>query len=375
VGFLFFIFDEKFILTKIIVSVSNNLINDQRVAKVCNSLYKNGFDIILIGRDFPKKDTTNYNTPYKIKYISLIFNKGILFYAEYNLRLFLLLLTTKKDLLLANDLDTLLPNFLASRIQNKKLVFDSHELFSEIPELVHKPKTKKIWLRLEKFIIPKLKNNYTVCKSIASHYKKSYNINFEVVRNLPLAKKVETSTLNIKTDKKIIIYQGAINIGRGLELMINTMHHLDDYLLLIVGSGDIINTLKTKIINESLDGKVCFYGKVTPSELHTITPNAVLGISFEEDLGLNYRYALPNKIFDYIQAEVPILISDLPEMKQIISKYKVGEIIKDRTPKAIAKQIKNLTNKDFTTQIEKAKEELIWKTDENILLNIFHNLR
>jgi len=154
-------------LPKIIISVSNNLITDQRVSKVCNSLYKNGFDILLIGRPFPLKKTLLIDRPYKTKFIPLLFNKGVLFYAEYNIRLFFILLFLKKDILLANDLDTLLPNFLVSKIQRTKLVFDSHELFSEIPEIVDKPFVKKVWLCLEAFIIPKLKNNYTVCKSIS----------------------------------------------------------------------------------------------------------------------------------------------------------------------------------------------------------------
>ena len=360
-------------MTKIIVSVSNNLITDQRVAKVCDSLHKNGFDILLIGRNYPKNTSIKLNTPYKTKRISLLFNKGALFYAEYNIRLFFMLLFTKKNILLANDLDTLLPNFLIGKIQRKKLVFDSHELFSEIPELTNRKIVKKIWLGLESFIIPKLKNCYTVCQSIADHYQKNYDTKFSVVRNLPIQK----SYLNfdtkkfINTDKKIIIYQGAINLGRGLELMINTMQYLDGYLFLIVGSGDIIEALKTKTTEKKLNDKVLFYGKVAPSKLHEITPNAVLGISFEEDLGLNYRYALPNKIFDYIQAEIPILISDLPEMKQIVTKYLVGEIIYKRAPEAIAKQIEQMLTKDYSDKLKEAKQELIWEKDEKTLLDVF----
>ena len=360
-------------MTKIIISVTNNLVTDQRVEKVCNSLHKNGFDILLIGRNYPKKTTIKLNRPYKTKRISLIFNKGILFFMEYNLRLFFILLFSKKDILLANDLDTLLPNFLTSKLQRKKLIFDSHELFSEIPELVNRQLVKKVWLSLESFIIPKLKHNYTVCESIANHYKEKYNTTFQVVRNLPVQKKIIPSELNFKTDKKTIIYQGAVNIGRGLELMIDTMKYLDDYLFLIVGAGDIIDDLKDKVILQKMSEKIFFYGKVTPNDLHRITPNAILGISFEEDLGLNYRYALPNKIFDYIQAEIPILISDLPEMKQIVTNYKVGEIIEKRTPKKIAQQITSLLKKDFSLTLKKAKKELIWEKDEKKLISIFKN--
>lgn len=357
-------------MKKIIISVTNNLITDQRVEKVCNTLYKNDFDILLIGRNYPKKSTIKLNRPYKTKRIQLIFNKGILFYIEYNIRLFFILLFSKKELLLSNDLDTLLPNFLVSKIQRKKLIFDSHELFSEIPELVHRKTVKVVWLGLEKLLIPKLKNAYTVCQSIANYYLENYNTRFNVIPNFPIKKNTASKQV-LNSNKKVIIYQGAVNIGRGLELMIDTMQYLDGYLLLIVGTGDIINDLKNKTTKEKLEGKVQFYGQISPSELDQLTPNAVLGISLEEDLGLNYRYALPNKIFDYIQAEVPILVSDLPEMKNIVEKHAVGEVLQIRDPQQIANQIKKMVAKNFTKQLKRAKQKLIWQQNEQELISLF----
>jgi len=362
------------LLNKIIVSVSNDLHTDQRVAKVCDSLYKNGYEIVLIGREL--KNSKNIDRKYKTKRFKLLFNKGFLFYFEFNLRLFLYLIFTKKNILLANDLDTLLPNFLISKIQGKKLIFDSHELFSEIPELVHKPKIKSFWIHLENWMLPKLKNSYTVCNSIANYYKKKYNVNFTTIKNLPFKKEVKKGTFNFDTkDKKIILYQGAINIGRGLELMIDSMEFLDNHILVIIGFGDIYKDLQQKVSLEKRDKKVVFLGKMAPKKLQLLTPLADIGVSVEEDLGLNYRFALPNKIFDYIQAEVPILVSDLPEMRQVITDYKVGEIISKRKPELVAKQIKNILEKDFSEKLKIAKQELIWEKQENKLVEIFNTLK
>lgn len=360
-------------MKKVIVSVTNDLTTDQRVAKVCNSLTNNNFEVVLVGRNLPKSKPIHRN--YTTKRFNLLFNKGFLFYAEYNFRLFLWLLFTPKDILLSNDLDTLLPNFLVSKLQGKKLVFDSHELFSEVPELVNRPFVKNIWLRLERWLYPKLKNSYTVCKSIADIYNKNYQSNFKVVRNIPTKKDVVKKELPFKTTKKIILYQGALNIGRGLELMIQTMNLLDDFVFVIVGSGDIEEELKQLVSRLNLEEKVKFLGRLTPEELQKITPNASVGISMEEDLGLNYRFALPNKIFDYIQADVPVLVSNLPEMKQIVLDYKVGEIIAERTPKNIAQQIKNIANSNYSDELKKAKETLVWKNEEAVLLSIFNNLQ
>ncbi|ARV06428.1 hypothetical protein BTO04_06825 [Polaribacter sp. SA4-10] len=355
---------------KIIVSVTNDLSTDQRVDKVCSTLQKEGYKIVLIGRKL--KNSTPLNRSYSTKRIKLIFNKGFLFYAEFNFRLFFVLLFSKKDTLLSNDLDTLLPNYLVSILQRKNIVYDSHELFPEIPELVHKPFIKKCWSTLEAWILPKLKNTYTVCNSIAEFYDKKYNSKFKTILNLPNKKELEFGVFPFKTaGKKIIIYQGAVNIGRGLELIIDTMKLLDNCILVVIGNGDIYETLVKKVGNKNLNNKIHFLGKISPKELNKLTPLANLGLSIEEDLGLNYRFALPNKIFDYIQAEVPILVSNLPEMKRISINYKVGEIIKNRKPTELAQQIEKLLEKDFSNELKKAKKELIWENQEEKLLTIF----
>lgn len=361
-------------LKKIIVTVTNDLTSDQRVHKVCRTLHNAGYDVFLIGRKL--SNSKPLNRSYRTKRISLLFNKGVLFYAEFNLRLFFVLLFYKKDVLLANDLDTLLPNYLISKLQIKKLVYDSHELFSEIPELVNKPFTKKVWRSLERLVLPNLKNTYTVSNSIADYYDKKYQTKFKVIRNLPLMIRT-ISKGNFSFDhkgEKIILYQGAINIGRGLELIINTMPFISNCILVIIGNGDIIKNLKSYVKNINLVKKVRFLESLTPNELQKITPLANIGISIEEDLGLNYRFSLPNKIFDYINAEVPILVSNLPEMRKIIDTHKVGEIVKDRSPQKLALQIKELLKKDYSEELKKAKKELIWENQEEELLAIFRNI-
>lgn len=355
---------------KIIVSVTNDLTTDQRVHKVCTTLHNNGFDVLLIGRQL--KNSVALKRSYNTLRLQLLFTKGFLFYAEFNLRLFFVLIFKKKHILLSNDLDTLLPNFLVSKIQRKKIVYDSHELFPEVPELVNRPLVKKTWEKLESFLLPKIKNSYTVCDSIKNYYNKKHKTNFITIKNLPLQKSIQPENELLQTKgKNTIIYQGALNVGRGLDLMIETMTYMDDTLLVIIGDGDISHQLKHKAQELSLEKKVIFMGKIAPKKLATITPNANVGISFEEDLGLNYRFALPNKIFDYIQAEVPILVSNLPEMKQVVNEFNVGEVLTSRKPEQIANQLKNMLQKDFSTQLKTAKSVLIWEHQEEKLLRIF----
>ena len=360
-------------MKRIIVSVTNDLVTDQRVDKTCDVLTEIGFEVILVGRKL--KNSLPIHKKYNSKRFRLVFNKGILFYAEYNTRLFLFLLFSRKSFLFSNDLDTLLPNYLISKIQKKKLFFDSHELFSEIPELVNKKRVKNVWIYLEKIIIPRLENVITVSDSIKNHYHNLYGISATVLRNIPKIEKISQKNFEIDTKgRKVILYQGSVNIGRGIELMIDTMPLLNGYLFIVIGDGDIIDKLKTKVIKLSLENRVKFLGKKTPQELKTLTPNAVIGMSLEEDLGLNYRYALPNKIFDYIHANVPIIVSDLPEMRSVIKKYAVGELLIERTPENLAKTITNMTNNSYKKEMKAAKEELNWSKEKEKLTSIFSKL-
>ena len=158
-----------------------------------------------------------------------------MFYAEFNVRLFFFLIFSKKDILLSNDLDTLLPNYLVSIFQKKKLVYDSHELFPEIPELVHKPFVKKCWSKLESFILPKIKNNYTVCNSIASYYSKKYDTNFKTIRNLPRTKKIETGILPFKKGKTsngwVIFYKSTFKFFRDYILKLGFLDGYHGYVV------------------------------------------------------------------------------------------------------------------------------------------------
>ena len=372
-SFLYLAYLNKNELKRIVISVTNDLTTDQRVEKTCEALTEIGYDVVLVGRKL--KTSLPIQKNYKTVRFRLLFNKGFLFYAEFNIRLFIFLLFTKKNLLFSNDLDTLLPNYLLSLLQQKTLVFDSHELFSEIPELVTKPRIKNFWLYLEKKLIPKLKNVITLSNSIKNHYLNLYGVSATVVRNIPKIQKIDPKEFDVNTDeKKIILYQGAVNIGRGIELMIDTMPLLDKYLFIVIGDGDILKELKEKVKLQNLNNKVKFLGKKSPEELKKLTLSASIGMSLEEDLGLNYRYALPNKVFDYLHANIPVIIADLPEMRALIEKYSIGEILTERSPKVLAKIIKQMTTKSYKKELAMAKEKLNWSKEKKKLTSIFFKL-
>lgn len=367
----------KVIVQKILLAVTNDLVTDHRVHKVSLSLQKMGYEVTLIGRQL--NDHRVLNRPYKTHRMRLSFKKGPLFYAEFNLRLLQFIRSGKFDILVANDLDTLPAIITAARFGHQKVVFDSHELFTEVPELVNRPFTQKIWKWIEKCCVPRVDKAYTVCDSIAERLSAEYQKEFQVIRNIPRFNPISHIPFERQIDfggQKVILYQGAVNLGRGLELMIDAMQHLPEFTLVIAGDGDKKNELTQYIEENALSSRIFFLGRLSISELQYLTPQADLGISLEEDRGLNYHFALPNKLFDYIHAGIPVLVSDLPEMRKIVEKYKVGEIVESRTPKTLADQIRRiLENKDACIQWEEnadlAARELCWQKEEKKLIEIY----
>lgn len=364
-------------MKKISLSVINDLVTDNRVHKVAVSLQQMGFEPVLIGRIFPESQVIERD--YSTHRMKLVFRKGALFYFEYNLRLFFWLMKSRIDVFVANDLDTLPANFLASRIKRKPLVYDSHEYYTEVPELIGRPFIKSVWTTLEKWLVPRVTAAYTVCDSIADVYHDLYKVDFKIVRNLPVCTKVEiTNPENPvrETAAKIILYQGALNQGRGIEAAIRAMQFLEGAELWLAGDGDLTFQLKQLVDELKLNDKVKFLGRLPLQELHRVTRQADLGISLEEDLGLNYRFALPNKLFDYIQAGVPVLVSNLPEMRKIVDHYRIGLIADTHQRKELAELMRTaLFDQDkrlvWKQNLVVAAKELCWENEVEILRQVY----
>lgn len=366
--------------TKVVVSVISDLSTDQRVHRTSLILNELGFDVLLIGRRM-KKSAAIDDRPYKTHRMKLIFDKGPLFYATFNLRLFLYLLFHKTNLVVANDLDTLLPNFLIHKIKGIPIVYDSHEYFTEVPELVNRKRVQRIWKTIEKAIFPKLDEVITVSDSIAQLYEKEYGVRPAVVRNIsnkPIVRnKPSRSELGLPVDKFILVLQGSgINVERGAEEMVESMQYITAAVLLIIGNGDVIDHLHQLAKKFDLKDKIIFIPKLEYSKLLEYTANADLGLSLDKDTNINYRYSLPNKLFDYIHSEIPVLVSPLTEVKKIVEEYNIGDFIPDHEPKNIAKKVNEVLGnqelmKKWKKNINFANSALTWEKESEKLISIF----
>lgn len=356
-----------------VATVSNDLSTDNRVNRTCNVLKESGYTVVLVGRK-RKNSIPLKPQDHRCVRLNLLFEKGPIFYAELNVRLFFFLLFNKVDLIFANDLDTLPAAFLAHKLKRRsKIVYDSHELFTEAPELEGRF-VKKIWERIEKLIFPRLTNIITVNDSIAEIFKAKYLKSIVVIRNVSekfdwseLKSKIE---LGIPEDKEIIIVQGSgLNVDRGIEEAILAMQLIDNAILLIVGDGDVIPNAKELVKTHQLETKVCFFGKRPYKELMQFTRHASIGLALDKPKSLNYRFALPNKLFDYIQANTAVICSNLVEIKKIVEKYEIGISIETIRPETIAETINGLlANKDklltFQENCKKAVEVENWENEK-----------
>lgn len=352
---------------RIIATVINDVVYDQRMIRICSSLSSN-YNVLLLGRE--KSEALTKQQVFKQKRLKFLLKKGPLFYLVYNIRVFFYLIFARYDIVHAVDLDTLPAGFFATKLRGKKLVYDAHEYFTEVPELINRPKVQNVWLTIEKFIIPKIKYAITVGGEIAKEYEKKYNVPFVVVRNCPVLIEQEMSTKS----GAYLLYQGALNKGRGLEALIEAMQEID-IPLKIAGSGDLDEELKRLVDNFNIAEKVEFLGLLEPSQLPELTQNAFAGINVSENLGLSYYYSLNNKYFDYIQAGLPSITNPFPEYVALNNEFECC-VFANANATEIAASVKLLLNDaSLYTSLKKncllARQHLTWQLEEKKLITLY----
>ncbi len=361
-------------MKRIICTVTTDLNFDQRMTRICTSLAQAGHEVLLVGRALQHSPAL-LPQPFRQKRMQLFFNKGKLFYLEHNLRLFLFLLFSPFDAVCAVDLDTLLPGFFVSKIKGKTCVYDAHEYFTEVPEVVDRPMVKKVWEAVARSVVPKLRYAYTVCDSLAEIFYEKYKTPFAVIRNVPFRKQ-QPERKKAATPPFVLIYQGVLNEGRGLEETIEAVGQMEGVECWLVGEGDLSARLRGMVAEKGLQRKVLFHGRVAPTELAELTKRAHLGLNLLKNKGLNYYYSLANKAFDYMQAGIPSLCMAFPEYKKLNEKHATFLLLEELSPGAIVKTIERLRKEgDCYLQLaennKQAAKVLTWEEEERKLLAFY----
>src|SRR5688500_1048454 len=348
-------------MKRLVFTVTNDLNYDQRMIRICTSLNDAGYLVLLIGR--------NSNNPliekkYAQKRLACFFKKGKLLYAEYNIRLFFSLLFLKFDLVCAIDLDTIVPCYFVSILRKKKRIYDAHELFSEMKEVVSRPIIYRIWKTVEKKIVPKYPYGYTVNSYIKDFLIKQYQVDYSIIRNIPRL----TDDINKTLPENFILYQGAVNHGRNFETLIPAFQWIDTPLF-IYGDGNFFEQAKQLVEEYELQNKVFLKGPIEPEKLKEITPKAIFGITIFENKGLSNYYSLANRFFDYMHAGIPQICVDYPAYREINDQFKIAVLITDLSSPSLAAAINSLLrNPDLQSELrencQKAKKLFNWQSEE-----------
>lgn len=367
-------------MSLVLFTVTTDLNYDQRMQRICGSLARNGYEVLLVGRALPSS-LPLAPQPYRQHRLPCWFTKGKLFYVEFNLRLLLFLLGQRAAIWCAIDLDTALPVWLRAKLGRQPFVYDAHELFTEVPEVVKRPIVQRIWQFVERLVVPRATLAYTVGPALAQVFEQRYGRPVEVIRNISRLVEAELPPAPLAAPSGgYILYQGVLNVGRGLEALLEAMPQVDGRLVLC-GEGDLSIALREQASKLGLlvSGKVEFRGYVRPEELRAITRQAAVGIMLLEPQGLSYYYSLANKFFDYLHAGVPQLIVDFPEYRRLNDQYEVAEVVA-LTPEAIAAALNRLLRDEparyhqLAENCRRARLELNWQREEQHLLHLYATL-
>lgn len=354
----------------IVFTVTNDLNYDQRMRRICGSLQSAGHQITLVGRMKPDSKAL-VKLSFAQHRLGMWFSKGKLFYIEYNIRLFFYLLFKKYDVIGAIDLDSILACSVAASLKRIPFTYDAHEYFAELPEIVVRPSIKKFWKQVERFAVPKAKRSYTVCNSYARLFENEYKQEFEIIRNATVLEELDFPII----EEPYILYQGAVNVGRGVEEMIQAMAQVDCKMI-ICGKGDNYETCRQLVRDLKLEEKVFFKGYVPPEELKNYTLNAYIGFTLFSDEGVSYRLSLANRFFDYMHSGVPQIAIDFPEYRRINDQFEVAVLVEDlaidNLVQAINSILENRNNYDrLRNNCLKARKKYNWQEEEKKLIAIY----
>ena len=373
---------------RVVVAAISDLVTDQRIHKVSLTLQEAGYSVLLIGTR-RRNSLSLAPRSYPTRRIGLFFQKGLFFFAEFNLRLFLRLLFTKGDIFLGNDLDAIGAVWLAGTLRRKPVVYDTHEYYLGMPELNGRPGVKKVWQRIEAFVFPRLPYIYTICDSFKDLYYKDYGKTLGVVRNVPYRKAADIDVPlpkdledRLPKDKFFLLFQGAgINPERGVEELVLAMPLLDPdrFHLVIIGGGENWEKIVQMVGDKALGDRITLIPKIPFEQLRSVTRRAHLGLSLDKPNNINHIYGLPNKIFDYLHSGVPVLVSRLVELEKIVDTYDVGDFIDTHEPAHIAAKILAISGdpglmERWKHNTSRVREELNWERESRVVVNIFEQV-
>ncbi|MEO7424528.1 MAG: glycosyltransferase family 4 protein, partial [Fibrobacteria bacterium] len=279
-----------------------------------------------------------------------------------------------------------------------RIAYFSMEYFSRMPSLKDKPWKRFAWRRLELWGAAGASAAATVCDSIAAHLSRDFRMPVITVRSLPwrVPEAVGHDGLErapagenrdgirlglharcgVPEKTAIAIYQGMLEPGRGLETAVRAMAAVPALHFAIIGSGPLREPLSALAQTAGCAARVHFLGEVDFRDLAILTRSACAGLVPVQPLSASYLYSLPGKLFEYIQAGVPVIATSLPEILKVVDGYGVGICLPEYTPETLADALRRLLDdvslrQSFRANLARAGAELCWEAEETAYLSLY----
>ena len=391
------VFGEMNLILKILYVVLNNFTNDTRVLRAATTGLELGGRVTifaLLRSGLPRSENIGGAEVKRFRAITSLSSTNPLLrlvgYVHVVVLMILQGVRLRPDLVHANDLPALPLGFLIARTTGAKLIYDSHELWADSRHRLLVPGWLFRMMRgAERFFARRADAVMTVSEAIADYMARDLNIAKPVVvRNVPMASDDRRTgghplrgSLSISADVPLVLYQGGMSKGRDLFTLLKAMGKIKHPtgVMVFLGNGPLVPPLETAAQDMGIRKRVFFHPEVPPAELHRWTQEATLGICPMEGNCTSHTLSLPNKLFEYIQAGVPVLASDLPEMKRIVSRYGVGEVYTAGDVAQLAGEIdKILSNlklrETYRQAAMVAAKTLHWGVEKETLIGVYQKL-
>ena len=357
---------------RVVIAFLGNFNYDSRCLNLHHSFTERGFKVKVISFDWLTPNFMRQKGEVAVhkldKKYSLIYYLRFAAILSYNL------IQTKADYYFAEDVYTLPFVVSISKINGGRVFYDSRELYGHLAGLKHKQTIQKILYQIERIFIRHVDNVITTGEMDSEFLQKEYGLKETIVlRNLPMRQSgVEPFNFRkkFKLDEeiKILLYQGVILHGRGLKILFEVVKKTSDTFLIVIGDGEHRNYYEELSESEGIKPRVFFMGKVPQRFLLNYTAGADIGFALIENISLSYFYALPNKLFEYIQAGLPVIVSNFPQMKKIVDDYKIGIAVDlEREEDVIAAVVKLIKEKSFYNELKSnciiAADKLNWNVE------------
>lgn len=360
--------------------VINDFTHDARVLKTSLSLKSLGYDVTVVALhngDLPVDEQIQGVFVNRIKLVtrSWIKFRPIQFLKYFEFLFRAIKYSREFDYLNCNDLNALPVGVIVKLLNSRvRLVYDSHEFaINDVPN------QSRISIKLkyffEKLLIKYADHVVVVSDSIANEYVKLYDIKKPyVVLNCPsytdqTKKNIFRIKFNIRQDQKIFLYQGGLSKGRGIEVLLQSFFErkVDDCVLICMGYGLLEDVIRTYAKRSSV---IFYHPAVSQDVLLDHTSSADIGLSLIEDACMSYRYCLPNKLFEYIMASLPVIASDLPEMRRLVDLEGIGLVVEDNTIEGMQMAINEIMASDlekFSANVREASNKYCWENQVTVL--------